>query len=203
MPLGSANEPVFASGKSASTQAPRPNSLPAPERTPPVVQPGPSQPEETESPPRSPIDWVYDAYDEDFGRKVCGAYESSCLREQRRECDYGEKIAHEWKRGSTPTVARESFNAASKGVKPPPETPSDFEHQDLVDDNFGGKVCEAYTRSRWQQAFRERRYGDRVACEWKRGSTPEEAREAYKVRMEELDKEWGPLSPTPESENPA
>ncbi|KAI4188686.1 MAG: hypothetical protein LQ346_005266, partial [Caloplaca aetnensis] len=199
---GSAIQPIVPSGKSASVHVPSPESLPAPDEIPPVVQRTSSPLKEIESPPRSPIDWVYDAYDEDFGRKVCEAYGFSCIREQIRKCDYGEATAQEWKRGSTPAVVRESFNAALRGVKPPPESPSDAVHQDLVDEDFGGKICEAYRQSRWQQAFRGRRYGDSVACEWKRGSTPEEAREAYKARMAELHKEWGPLSPTPESDDP-
>ncbi|KAL8902662.1 MAG: hypothetical protein Q9207_004483 [Kuettlingeria erythrocarpa] len=199
----SATEPIVTSYKNASTYLLPSECLPPRDEIPTLCQLGPSAPEESESPPRTPIDWVYDAYDEDFGRKVCDAYEFSWFREQIRACNYGETTAQEWKRGSTPAVARESFNAAVKGVKAPPETPSEFVYQDRVDDEFGGKVCEAYTSSRWRVAFRERKYGESIAHEWKRGSTPEEAREAYKVHAGEVDREMRALSPTPEGEDPA
>ncbi|KAL9023812.1 MAG: hypothetical protein Q9196_006958, partial [Gyalolechia fulgens] len=72
----------------------------------------------------------------------------------------------------------------------PPQTPFEFVYQDLVDDDFGRKVCEAFTSSQWRQGWREYRYGESVANEWKRGSTPEEAREAWRAKLEEQDRSW-------------
>ncbi|KAI4226225.1 MAG: hypothetical protein L6R40_008302 [Gallowayella cf. fulva] len=48
--------------------------------------------------------------DQDFGRKVCGAYTSSLRQQKRRESWYGKSIAREWKRGSTPEAAREAWS---------------------------------------------------------------------------------------------
>ncbi|KAL8982152.1 MAG: hypothetical protein Q9205_003250 [Flavoplaca limonia] len=56
----------------------------------------------------SPFEVVYDDVDDDFGRKVCEAYLVSQSRQRCRENNYGVDVAREWKKGSTPTEAREA-----------------------------------------------------------------------------------------------
>ncbi|KAL8837312.1 MAG: hypothetical protein Q9170_002569 [Blastenia crenularia] len=61
--------------------------------------------------PRTPFEFVYQyTYDKDFGRKVCDAYERSLDRDGERVIRYGEDIAREWKRGSTPEEARKTHS---------------------------------------------------------------------------------------------
>lgn len=62
-------------------------------------------------------------------------------------------------------------------------SPVEFAYDD-VDDDFSRKVCEAYLRSQQRQEEREDRYGVVIAREWKRGSTPIEAREAWEMELE-------------------
>ncbi|KAL9005221.1 MAG: hypothetical protein Q9188_001981 [Gyalolechia gomerana] len=89
----------------------------------------------------------------------------------------------------------------SSASETPPRTPFEFVYTNLFDEDFGRKVCEAYLESKWREAGRAFRYGKSVAQEWKRGSTPEEAREAWKAKLEEDERSWYAMSPTPELED--
>ncbi|KAL9015344.1 MAG: hypothetical protein Q9173_000043 [Seirophora scorigena] len=75
-------------------------------------------------------------------------------------------------------------------------SPVEFAYDD-VDDNFGRKVCEAYLLSQQRQEEREERYGVVIAREWKRGSTPIQAREAWEM---ELERRWEALSNSSEDD---
>ncbi|KAI4178345.1 MAG: hypothetical protein LQ348_005622 [Seirophora lacunosa] len=75
-------------------------------------------------------------------------------------------------------------------------SPFEFAYDD-VDDDFGRKVCEAYLLSQQRQEEREGRYGVVIAREWKRGSTPIEAREAWAM---ELERRWDALSDSSEDD---
>ncbi|CAO1606501.1 hypothetical protein XANCAGTX0491_010000 [Xanthoria calcicola] len=59
--------------------------------------------------PLTPVDFVYDDLDDDFGRKVCEAYLVSQGRQDERKDRYGVKVARDWKKGSTPPEARGSM----------------------------------------------------------------------------------------------
>ncbi|KAL8940744.1 MAG: hypothetical protein Q9211_002125 [Gyalolechia sp. 1 TL-2023] len=184
----------------------------------------------SEIPPRTPFDFVYPfVYDEDFGSKVCNAYIRSKAREVGRAYRYGESVAREWKRGSTPEEAREALRAMfdeeshwlledlspspvpeheqhehrrSSASEILPPTPFDFVYPHDYDEGFGREVCNVYMDSRWREAVRAYRYGKSVAREWKPGRTPEEAREAWRVKSKDEDRIWNDnLSPTPELED--
>ena len=75
-------------------------------------------------------------------------------------------------------------------------SPVEFAYDD-VDDDFGRKVYEAYLLSQQRQEGREGRYGVGIAREWKRGSTPLEAREAWEI---ELERRWEALSDSSEDD---
>ncbi|KAL8957440.1 MAG: hypothetical protein Q9193_005287 [Seirophora villosa] len=75
-------------------------------------------------------------------------------------------------------------------------SPFEFAYDD-VDDDFSRKVCEAYLLSQQRQKEREVRYGVLIAREWKRGSTPIEAREAWAM---ELERRWNALSDSSEDD---
>ncbi|KAL8942967.1 MAG: hypothetical protein Q9211_001168 [Gyalolechia sp. 1 TL-2023] len=73
----------------------------------------------------------------------------------------------------------------SSAREPSPQTPIEYVYLNLVDEDFGRKVCEAYANSISRENYRVVRYGREVAENWKRGSTPEEAREAWILNLEE------------------
>lgn len=72
-------EPALTHGKSASLRIHSPECLPKQEEdVAPIGQHEPSPPEDIDSPPRTPFEFVYqDLVDDDFGRRVCEAYKSS------------------------------------------------------------------------------------------------------------------------------
>ncbi|KAL8941102.1 MAG: hypothetical protein Q9216_002434 [Gyalolechia sp. 2 TL-2023] len=92
------------------------------------------------------------------------------------------------------------------GSRPPsasetsPRTPFEFVYTNAIDHDFGQKVCDAYQNSRWREMWRINMYGESVASEWKNGSTPEEAREAFKAMLEEQERDWNDLTPSDEGE---
>lgn len=64
-----------------------------------------------------------------------------------------------------------------------PFTPKEYEYEH-VDENFGRDVRTAYEASVLRDAYRQHKYGQEIANTWKRGSTPEDAREKWKTRAE-------------------
>ncbi|KAI4166485.1 MAG: hypothetical protein LQ343_008013 [Gyalolechia ehrenbergii] len=128
-------------GKTASLHIPSPQCLPKQEEgVPSMAQHEPSPPEDTDSPPRTPFEFVWEGLvDEDFGSKVCLAYYSSQWREGFRVSKYGESIATEWKRGSTPEEAREAWRLTLEEQDRRMEASSTEEEEDEEDEQSGNR----------------------------------------------------------------
>ncbi|KAL8732791.1 MAG: hypothetical protein Q9166_002573 [cf. Caloplaca sp. 2 TL-2023] len=93
-------------------------------------------------------------------------------------------------------------SASVPSVQPtPPRTPYEHVYLNLVDDDFGRKVSERYVFSVWRDGFRRYRYGSQVAREWKQGSTPEEAREEWRAKLEHQQQAWDAISDTESDED--
>ncbi|KAK5001359.1 hypothetical protein LTR28_012748, partial [Elasticomyces elasticus] len=61
-------------------------------------------------------------------------------------------------------------------------SPPSHVYANVYDHLFGKRVRDAYTVSVLRGGYREIRYGAEIAGIWKRGSTPEEAREQWRIR---------------------
>ncbi|KAL9601231.1 MAG: hypothetical protein Q9219_002636 [cf. Caloplaca sp. 3 TL-2023] len=103
------------------------------------------------------------------------------------------------------SIAQEHLRSTSAGLEstPSPQTPFEFVWEGYYDPEFGKKVSDAYVGSRWRQSARVYKYGREVAEEWKRGSTPEEAREKWRQKLEEQERDWAEITESePEDDLP-
>lgn len=65
--------------------------------------------------PMTPLEFVYEDWDPEFGEKVQMVYQASCSEHSYRQQKYGADVANLWKRGSTPEEARDRW-AKKKAV---------------------------------------------------------------------------------------
>ncbi|KAL9031743.1 MAG: hypothetical protein Q9196_000253 [Gyalolechia fulgens] len=82
----------------------------------------------------------------------------------------------------------------------PPRTPYEYVCLDVVDEDFGRKVSSQYFISVTRDGYRANKYGAEVAQQWKRGSTPEEAREEYKAKIKRQEEAFNEYSDTESDE---
>ncbi|KAI4226224.1 MAG: hypothetical protein L6R40_008301 [Gallowayella cf. fulva] len=106
---------------------------------------------------------------------------------------------------ATTAIAQPGFEPSppedAEDADEPLRSPFEWVYMYPVDQDFGSKVCEAYRLNLLSQCCRESKYGKIVAREWKRGSTPEEAREAWRAEQEELERRWEIFTTEEDDEN--
>ena len=76
-----------------------------------------------------------------------------------------------------------SIEVFGSSISPPTSlcSPPEFVYQHVIDPQLGDEVQRAYAISRLRESLRRDKYGTEVANRWKRGFTPEEARQEWKL----------------------